>query len=410
MFLDKYDQVPFKVIRELSGNIHYGGRVTDDWDRRTLVTLLAPFVSQDTLSDDFAFSPSGIYKSVAAADQTSYIQTVNQWPLNTAPEAFGLHENADITCARADTFDMLSTILLLDGTSGVSGGGSGAKSSDDTVSSLAQSILTQVRTPFDIKAFQAKFPTKYEDSMNTVVVQEAIRFNRLINVLRTSLQNLLAAIKGLVVMSRDLELVYRALLINQVPEAWAEAAYPSLKPLAAWVQDLAQRLQMIERWYNGGHPKAHWISGFFFPQAFLTGTLQNFARKEQVSIDTVSYGFQWLNQDPDAVVDAPTHGCYVYGSFIEGARIDTATMRLAESRPKVLFESAPMVWLVPTVNRVKPATGVYDCPMYKTLRRAGTLSTTGHSTNYVLTVELNTSEAPEHWVRRGVALVCSLNY
>jgi len=45
----------------------------------------------------------------------------------------------------------------------------------------------------------------------------------------------------------------------------------------------------------------------------------------------------------------------------------------------------------------------YSCPLYKTSLRAGTLSTTGHSTNFVMTLQMPASEEPDHWVRRGCA-------
>ena len=60
----------------------------------------------------------------------------------------------------------------------------------------------------------------------------------------------------------------------------------------SWVQDLKERIKFIKTWKEGGIPSAFWISGFFFPQAFLTGTLQNFARKKKISIDTIDFAFQ----------------------------------------------------------------------------------------------------------------------
>lgn len=57
----------------------------------------------------------------------------------------------------------------------------------------------------------------------------------------------------------------------------------------------------------------------------------------------------------------------------------------------------------------KPYDKDYLCPMYKTTERAGTLSTTGHSTNFVIMVEVPSKKSPKHWVLRGKSFSILLN-
>lgn len=76
-----------------------------------------------------------------------------------------------------------------------------------------------------------------------------------------------------------------------MPGNWENVAYPSLKPLASWVKDLHARIAMLREWLVNGQPKSFWLSGFFFPQGFMTGTLQNHARKFQQPIDALGFSF-----------------------------------------------------------------------------------------------------------------------
>jgi dynein heavy chain len=106
----------------------------------------------------------------------------------------------------------------------------------------------------------------------------------------------------------------------------------------------------------------------------------------------------------------PEDGCYIYGMFIEGARWDNEKHVLGDSRPKELYTDIPLIWLIPKADRVPPKNGIYECPIYKVLSRAGTLSTTGHSTNFVMFMELPSEQSEDVWIRAGVAAFLSLRY
>ena len=70
-----------------------------------------------------------------------------------------------------------------------------------------------------------------------------------------------------------------------------------------------------------------------------------------------------------------------------------------------------MIWFLPKKNRKKPNEGIYNCPVYKVLSRAGTLSTTGHSTNFVMFIRLPMADEhkQKHWIKRGVAMLTQLD-
>lgn len=62
-----------------------------------------------------------------------------------------------------------------------------------------------------------------------------------------------------------------------------------MKTLHLWIKELNERRDFINNWFENGTPKVFWMNGFFFPQGFLTGIKQNYARKFKIPIDTVGF-------------------------------------------------------------------------------------------------------------------------
>ncbi|KAI9175897.1 hypothetical protein H9P43_006261 [Blastocladiella emersonii ATCC 22665] len=410
MFLNEYREIPFKVLNYTVGHINYGGRVTDDWDRRLIMNILADYYTPSALADGYKFSPTcDTYAQLpaAASSLNAYRTYIRSLPLQEPTDIFCMHSNANITFAQKETFTLFETLTTLMPRAGT---GKGAVSREEALIGVCESIVSRVSKPLDLEAVMKKYPTDYKESMSTVLVQEVVRYNRVLKLVHASLQDLIRACKGVVVMSEQLDAMANSMSVNQVPVMWSARAYPSLKPLGSWVTDLVARMDFLKTWIDRGIPAVFWISGLYFPQAFLTGTMQNFARKYAIPIDKLAFGFHVVNTPWDEITDRPEDGCYIRGLLLEGARWDRNEQVLAESRPKELYTEMAVIWLLPVQNRTKPTTGIYDCPVYKTLTRAGTLSTTGHSTNFVLPIELPSAHPQSHWIKRGVALVCSGNW
>eukprot|EP00658_Telonema_sp_P-2_P077188 TRINITY_DN6923_c0_g3_i4.p1 TRINITY_DN6923_c0_g3~~TRINITY_DN6923_c0_g3_i4.p1 ORF type:complete len:936 (-),score=267.78 TRINITY_DN6923_c0_g3_i4:142-2949(-) len=414
LFLNMYEIVQYDALKYLIGQCNYGGRVTDDHDRRCLVVGLNEFVAPAILEDGHSFSESGTYVCVSNGDtedgisREGMMEHVKSWPTEVLPEAFGMHANADIAKDKKEMLLLLESTLLTQSQSGSSGGG---MSRDEVVADLAAEIAPKVPKDFDIEMVERSYPIIYLESMNTVLKQELIRYNRLLVIMRNSLKSISLAMKGLIVLSAELDEMATQMFNNQTPALWKRKCYPTLKPLASFVTDFADRMSFYQSWIDNGQPNSFWISGIYFTHSLLTGGLQNYARKHNLPIDLVVYDFKVQQTDnPDDMLAQPDDGIYVHGLFLEGAIWNYETMELDESKPKVLYGQVPLIWYNPVHSDQLESLAYphYKAPVYRTLDRRGTLATTGHSTNYVMPLRMPSSMDETHWIKRGTAMFCSL--
>jgi dynein heavy chain len=335
---------------------------------------------------------------------------------------FGLNENSNISTAINETNGLLGTALALQprATGGASSsGGEKVKSPDEILADLCADISKKVPDPYDIEYVEVKFPVAFEESLNTVLTQECMRYNHLVGVVKRSLREVGLAIRGLSVMSADLEAVGNAMAQGKTPAMWTSIAYACVKPLGGWINDLVDRLVFLQTWIDKGKPPSFWISGFFFTQSFMTGVRQNYARKHSIPIDELAFKFRVLTpSENDAFKSAgdhatpPTDGTYVYGLYFQAAAWDGKNGVIGEAAPRELFSPLPLLHLLPCRSEhVDKGPNIYLCPTYKTSERAGLLSTSGHSSNYIIQVAL--PMAPQHnssyWLKRSACLLTTLD-
>ncbi len=153
----------------------------------------------------------------------------------------------------------------------------------------------------------------------------------------------------------------------------------------------------------------YWISAFFFPQGFLTSVLQIHARKLKVPIDSLSFAYT-IKQSlfKDCTDGAPTQGCLIYGLYSEACCVDLKSSIVKESAPDVIDTEVPVIHFKPIQQKGEQNGQFCEIPLYKTKLRAGTLSTTGHSTNFIISITCKTDQEEAYWIKRGAAFFCSL--
>eukprot|EP01041_Mallomonas_annulata_P002945 gene2945-5789_t len=412
MYLEEQDQVPWQTLNVQVADITYGGRVTDIWDKRAISSILRKYFVPGLLGEFFKFTEDGVYYAPPTGNVQEVREYIRSLPVEDLPEVFGLHNNASITFQQKESRTLIATVVSCAGGGGGGGGGGPDPANDDRVREIASRLLERMPPVFDLRKAHPESFKKIGDtviSMGVFLSQELIRFNGLIEVMGATLFELLRAIKGEVVMSNELELMYNCFVFQKVPPVWEEAGYPCLKPLPSWVEDFLERIEFMGNWLKDGPQKTYWLSGFFFPQGFMTAVKQTYSRDNKIAVDTLRIGCEITAMDGANVTKAPEFGAYIHGLFLEAGRFDRRMMRMEDSYPRVLFDKMPCVWLKPVIAAEYNPTNVYNCPLYKTSIRAGTLSTTGHSTNFVVSLPVPTVHHEDHWIRKGCAMLCMLD-
>jgi len=214
---DKRAPLPWQAIQYLIAAANYGGRVTDDRDRR-LIQVYAKEIFNDALiaperwrpygTDDLTYVYPADEQNVKHPDPSQlftpeffYDEISQKMDDTDPPAAYGQHINAEITSQILDSTELLESVLSLTPQKGGAGAAGGEQSGElKLIAELGERLPELV----DLRALKQKLKGD-ENPLNVVLVQEIQRYNVLLRRLRAALEQLEAGIKGLVVISPELE-------------------------------------------------------------------------------------------------------------------------------------------------------------------------------------------------------------
>lgn len=177
--MEEQDVIPWDALNYVTGQINYGGRVTDDVDRRCLMSILSIYMVPDILEDSYKFSASGKYYAPPVGTLAQTMEYFESLPLADDPEVFGMHENANVTFNTNESLALMSALVSLQPRSG---GGGGGKTSDDVVVELALSFEAQCPELLtDDEAGPTTFVIQSNGLLSSLAIcltQEIVKFNR----------------------------------------------------------------------------------------------------------------------------------------------------------------------------------------------------------------------------------------
>lgn len=360
------EELPYDTLRYLIGEAMYGGRVTDNKDRRVLMTYLEEYFGDfifDT-NQRFFFSQSGDDYVVPNEETFELtLEYIDEIPLFTAPGVFGLHSNAEIQYFNNAAKELWLNILDMQTSDGAGGGGINKEEIIRNISDEIQTkTLPELFDEYNIrKSFDVPTPTQ------VVLLQELERYNKLIVKMKTTIIDLKRALNGEIGMSAELDTLGNSFFNGFLPPIWAKLAPPTLKNLVGWIAHFERRFKQYRAWIDIEEPKVIWLSGLHIPESYLTALIQTTCRAKGWALDkSTMFTNVTKNRDASEVTKRLEQGTYVQGLYIEGARWNGDTDCLDYQKPKELITEMPLVQIIPVEANKLKLRGTIKTPVYTT--------------------------------------------
>ena len=443
--------INFKTLVNVVSTILYGGRITDRKDGELFKTIISSYLDDSFFTKgDYCFYPpnnakgdpkykdSAVYKapdeSIGTFNQVNnVIAHISGFSKNDPPQVFGLHGSADLTFRLKEFTELLETISSTLPKEGGSGGGI---SKEADVKNRVEAMLLSIPDDFQENEYRTKIDNLSWGSigkglqvpLHNVLLQEIIRIQWIINLVKKSLVDIREALDGRLMMTGEIVACIDALYLTKPPASWMFNANSEeiswLSPtVSSWYEGLKIRSERLREWMNSSFNSrpAFYLTGFLNPQGFIAAFKQEVFKLKKMTQPNLTLDLINLKFEPDRFETDPkqyilndkkrdqkdkNNSMLVYGLYLEGAIWNGSLQDDQDQNSRNTVIKFPVINCVGITEEIKQGTGgqgtYFRCPVYKYPKR----------TDKYFIIEINlktmgTDQDEKYWQKRGVAMLCN---
>ena len=446
----KEDEVSSALLF-IIGEIVFGGKVKNDWDRRVIDACIEVFLSYDHEKQS-DFLP--VLQLPESNSINSFVDLVLRMPSVDSADRFGLSLGAEIAMKTDQARQFLEILAALPALQSdvvpLPSPGPPVQKKEDYLLTTINELLCKLDSIRNLlKGNTAPEQTKPEKQVGrsrrlsvetmpnnanrakvqiSIGSQQSVVSQPLLSFLHqeaTLIQNVILSVQGSLkellsclsthskILSETQTQALSCLYDSAVPITWNIHSWPA-PSLASWFNILLQRHDQLDKWITSGKLKSYWLGGFCHPLGFVFSLKMEVSKKRGWSLEQVRLVTEISAKENESY----SHdGVIIHGNFIEGANWSYREGRLADNTKKDLVTDFPKILLyfnapapaaqdssLPNVQyKLQPwesrKEGYYFCPVYASKKRS--------SSTFLWAMPLRTEEASMKWILRGVAVMCS---
>ena len=421
-YLEDRPRIVWEDLRFMLGEIMYGGHIVNAWDRRVCLAYLEEYLCQECIEEGvlpgigLALPTKRSHSETLAAVKENFAALSNTeapqcylmsrscefrgWLVRSSEllDCLAQGMSASLAAAASVRSDVASGPSTAAADSSSSSGGGDPRVTArlmDILSTLVQ-IVPEVLSVADIEARL----DEDRSPMHQALLQEISRSNRLAAVMRSSIEDVEAVVRGFNVATDTTQGLMDAFVFDRVPDSWLAIWGPTTKGLGAWSRTIVQCSGQLSSFAMDLQiPKAIGLHAVFRPSAILAALMQEAAGRLGCDLECLDLVTEVVRKATGKAVEiGAREGHFFFGASLEGAAWDLNSNSLCDS-PAASTELFPMpVLAIRAVSRARvDRSRSYACPVYRNLSRS--------RESFVVTLHLPTRVAQRTWILKGVALI-----